>query len=129
MKNSRKTQLLIVAVVGILLFSFLPTAQGWRSRKTNVTIRPIEDWLQNNPFGVGVPWETGYVGGDRKGNNYWIWPDSIFGAFTGNTYEYRGHVKEKVLRDGSIDITVKLYVKDIYLEAYDALYNENGEPI
>lgn len=129
MNNSRKTQLLIVAVVGILLFSFLPTAQGWSSRKTNVTIRPIDDWLQNSPFGIGVPWETCYVGDDNKDNHYWIFTDSVFGAFTGNTYEYSGYVKEKVLRDGSIEITVNLDVKDIYLEAYAALYDENGDPI
>ena len=129
MNNSRKTQLLIVAVVGILFFSFLPMAQGWGSRNTNVTIRPIDDWLQNSPFGIGVPWETGYAGNDGKGNSYWMWPDSVFGAFTGNTYEYSGHVKEKVLRDGSIEITVKLFVKDIYAEVYDVLYDENGDPI
>ena len=102
MKNSRKSQLLVVSIVGILAFSFLPTAQGWRSRKTNVTIRPIDDWVQNNPFGIGVPWETVYVGDDGKGNNYWMFIDSLFGAFTGTLYEYSGHIKEKVLRDGSI---------------------------
>jgi hypothetical protein len=128
MKNSRKTQLLIVVIGGILLFSFLPTAQGWR-RRTNVTIRPIEDWLQNSPFGIGVPWETVYVGGDGKGNDYWMWPDSVDGVFTGNQYEYDGHVKEKVLRDGSIEITVYLFLKDIYVELYYALYDENNNPI
>jgi hypothetical protein len=129
MKNSRKTQLLTIAVVGILVLSFLPTAQGWRSRKTNVTIRPIDDWVQNNPFGIGVPWETVYVGDDGKGNNYWMFIDSLFGAFTGSLYEYSGHVKEKVLHDGSIEITVILFVEDIYVELYDALYDENDDPI
>ncbi|MHA2289414.1 MAG: hypothetical protein ACXABG_11575 [Promethearchaeota archaeon] len=129
MKNSRKTQLLIVAVVGILLFSFLPTAQGWRSRRTNVTIRPIEDWLQNSPFGIGVPWETVYVGDDGKDNHYWMFTDSVDGAFTGTQYEYGGHVKEKVLRDGSIEITVILFMYDVYAELYNVLYDENGDPI
>ncbi|MFX0012893.1 MAG: hypothetical protein ACFE9R_21465 [Candidatus Hermodarchaeota archaeon] len=133
MKSSKKTQLLIIAVVGIFIFSVLPTAYGWSSRRTRVTIRPIEDWLQNSPFGIGVPWESAYVGDDGKGNHYWMWIDSVDGAFTETPYEYfyeyGGHVKEKVLRDGSIEITVILYVYDVYAELYRALYDENGDPI
>jgi len=112
------------------VLSFLPTVQGWKHRRrVDVNVRPIDDWIVNNPFGIGVPWETAYVGGDRKGNNYWIFIDSLFGAFTGLEYEYNGHVKEKVLGDGSIEITVYLFVKDIYVEIYDALYDEFGNPI
>ncbi len=131
MKRSRKTQLLIVAIVGIFVFSFLPAVQGKPSRRTEVNIRPIDDWVINSPFGIGVPWECTYVGGDGKGNNYWMWPDSLFEIFQlePTEYEYSGHVKEKVLRDGPIEITVKLFVKDIYLEVYDALYDENGDAI
>jgi len=131
MKSSRKTQLLTVAIVGIFVFSFLPAAQGKPSRKTEVNIRPIDDWVQNSPFGIGVPWECTYVGDDGKGSNYWAWPDSLFGVFQlePTEYEYSGRVKEKVLRDGSIEITVKLFVKDIYIEIYDALYDGSGNPI
>ena len=127
-KKSITTQLIVLAFVGICIFSFLPTVQGQRQR-VDVNIRPIDDWVQNSPFGIGVPGETAYVGGDGKGNDYWMWPDSLFGAFTGNLYEYRGHVKEKVMHDGSIEITVYLFVKDIYVEMYNAKYDENGNPI
>ena len=127
MKNSRKTQLLIVAVVGILVFSFLPTAQGWRSRRTKVNIRPIEDWLDNNPYGAGAYYMTGYVGGDRNDNYYWTWFFAVTELFEGEAFEYSGHVKEKVLRDGSIEITVKLRVKDMVVELYEN--NATGEPI
>ena len=129
MKNSRKTQLLIVTLVGIFIFSLLPTALGCPSRKTDVNFRPIDDWVQNSPFGIGVPWECTYVGDDGMGNNYWAWPDSLDGLFTGDEYEYSGHVKEKVMPDGSIEITVMLFVQDIYIELYDALYDDDGDPI
>jgi len=128
MKKSITTQLIVLAFIGICIFSFLPAVQG-RGKGVDVNVRPIDDWVVNNPFGIGVPWETAYVGGDGKGNHYWMWIDSLFGAFTGNLYEYSGYVKEKVLRDGSIEITVNLFVKDIYIEMYDALYDENGDPI
>ncbi|MHA2038526.1 MAG: hypothetical protein ACW98X_18995 [Promethearchaeota archaeon] len=128
MKKTIKTQLLVLAFVGICIFSFIPAVYG-RKRGATVNIRPIDDWVANNPFGIGVPWETAYVGGDGKGNHYWMWIDSLFGAFTGNLYEYSGYVKEKVLGDGSIEITVNLFVKDIYIEMYDALYDVNGDPI
>ncbi len=130
MKKSITTKLIVLAFVGICVFSFLPAVQGCRKR-IDVNIRPIDDWVVNNPFGIGVPWETAYVGGDGKGNNYWMWPDSLFGAFQlePTEYEYSGHVKEKVLHDGSIEITVYLFVKDISIEIYDALYDDNGDPI
>jgi hypothetical protein len=129
MKNSRKTQLLIVAVVGILLFSFLPTAQGWCSRKTNVTIRPIEDWLDNNPYGAGMYYMTGFVGSDRNDHYYWTWVVAITEPYIGETFEYSGHVKEKVMKDGSIEITVNLWVKNMVIEFYDAEMDENNNPI
>ncbi len=128
MKKLLTTQLIVLAFVGICVFSFLPAVQGCR-RKQHVNIRPIDDWVINNPFGVGVPWETAYGGGDGKGKDYWMWLDSLDGVFTGNQYEYSGHVKEKVLLDGSIEITVYLFVKDIYVELYNAAYDDNGDPL
>ncbi len=128
MKKSIRTQLIVLAFVGICIFSFMPAVFG-NKQGTDVNIRAIDDWVVNNPFGIGVPWETAYVGGDGKGNDYWMWIDSLNGAFTGNQYEYDGHVKEKVLHDGSIEITVYLFVYDIFTEMYKAAYDESGDPV
>jgi hypothetical protein len=125
----KKSNFLTISILTLLAFSLIiSTTVACRPRR-KTTIRPIDDWVEYNEFGIGVPFETAYVGGDRKGNNYWMWPDSLFGAFSGNLYEYSGFVKEKVLRDGSIEITVNLFVEDISIEIYDALYDENGAPI
>jgi hypothetical protein len=116
-------------MLGILALSFIfIDAQAHRYQK-HVNFRPIDDWVSINPFGIGVPWETAYVGGDMKGNHYWMWIDSLSGAFTGNEYEYSGSVKEKLLRDGSIEVTIKLFAKEIYIEIVRALYDESGYPI
>ncbi|NHJ20986.1 MAG: hypothetical protein EAX91_08595 [Candidatus Lokiarchaeota archaeon] len=127
MKNSKKTQLLIVSVVGILLFSFLPTVQGYGRRRTNINIRPIEDWLDNNPYGAGAYYMTGYVGSDTNDHYYWTWFFAVTELFEGEAFEYSGYVKEKVLLDGAIEITVNLYVKDMAVELYDN--NAPGDPI
>jgi hypothetical protein len=126
----RKSQIILVVIIGILTLSFVSVSvYGSEGRGTDVNIRPIEDWLANNPFGAGMQYNTAFVGHDKDGMYYWTFFDSLYGAFTGNLYEYDGHVKEKVKHDGSIEITVKLWVEDIYMEAYDALLDENGDPV
>jgi hypothetical protein len=140
MKKSIKTQLLVLAFVGICLFSFIPAGLCWGKKNKRITYRPITDWTDVNPFAIGPEWYVGYVGGDRQGNNYWMWIDSLmshFWLFNWDTfeplieyiYEFDGYIKEKLRPDGSLDFTIKLMVKDLYLEIMDALYDENGDPI
>ena len=125
----KKNQILLVSLLGILILSFVSIGgQAYGGRK-HINIRPIDDWVSINLFGIGVPWETAYVGGDMKGNHYWMWIDSLFGAFTGNEYEYSGHVKEKLLHDGSIEVTIILFAEDVYVEIVRALYDDSGNPI
>ena len=119
-----------MTLLGILTLSLsFATVQGYKGFHTKVTIRPLDDWLEPNPFGVGMTFNAAYFGHGKTNNYYWAWPDSPFGIFTGIQYEYNGHVKEKVLQDGSIEITVKLTVKDAYIELYHSLYDEEGDPI
>jgi hypothetical protein len=40
MRNSRKTQLVLVSIIGIILFNFLLTVQGHGTTK-----RPLDDWF------------------------------------------------------------------------------------
>ena len=122
----KKSQIILILAIGILSLSI--TSASVQACRTDVNFRPIEDWLDNNPFGIGATWNAAYFGHD-KNNYYWAWPDSPLGYFSGTPYEYEGYVKEKVLRDGSLEITVKLSVKDAYIELYHSLYDENGNPI
>ena len=116
-------------MLGILTLNLsLTSVQGYRGFHTRETIRPLDDWLEPNPFGVGMTMNAAYFGHGRTNHYYWAQPDSPLGIFSG-PYEYDGYVKEKVLRDGSIEITVKLTVKDAYIELYDALYDKKGDLI
>ena len=124
----KKTQVLLIGMIGILFFSFTSVSVYGRGRG-NTQIRPIEDWLYNNPFGIGATWNAGYFGHDRDNNYYWAWPDSPYGFFTGVENDFHGFVKEKVLKDGSLEMTVHLWVKSAYIEVYNALYDEEGNPI
>jgi hypothetical protein len=126
----KKNQILFATILGILTLSIsFAAVQGCKGYNTRVTIRPLDDWLERNPFGVGMTWNAAYFGHGRANDYYWAWPDSPFGFFTGIEYDYNGHVKEKVLRDGSIEISVMFSVKDAYIELYHSLYDENGDPI
>jgi hypothetical protein len=141
MKKSVRTQLIILGIiVGISIFSFIPAGLSWRGHNRGVRYRPITDWTDVNPFGIGPDWYTGYVGGDYRGNHYWTWIDSLKSHFflfdwvnfeppTEYAYEFDGYVKEKLRHDGSLEFTIKLMVKNMYAEVAEALRDENGDPI
>jgi hypothetical protein len=44
-------------------------------------------------------------------------------------YEFDGYIKEVLCDDGSLEFTIRLMVKDMYVELADALYDEFGDPI
>ena len=75
MNYLKKSNFLTISILTLLAFSLIiSTAVACRPRRKTI-IRPIDDWVEYNEFGIGVPFETAYVGGDRKGNHYWMWPD------------------------------------------------------
>lgn len=141
MKKSTKYYVISIVLLVICCMSFIPAGLScWGRYKRRVTYRPITDWTDVNPFGIGPDWYTGYVGGDFRGNNYWSWIDSLkshFSLFDWDTmtppteyvYEFDGYVKEKLRMDGSLEFTIKLIAKDLYFEIANALYDDNGDPI
>ncbi len=136
-----KKNKIILAFSIILLFSvssFVPAVLGWGGHR-RTTFRPITDWTDINPFGIGPEWYVGYCGGNDE-NLYWMWIDSLMSHFfyfnfetfeplTEYVYEFEGYVKEKVLRDGSLEYTIRLKAFDIFVEVNEANYDENGDPI
>jgi len=70
MKKLIRTQLIVLAFVGICLFGFIPAGLSWSIHNKRVTFRPITDWTDVNPFAIGPEWLVGYTGGDCRGNNY-----------------------------------------------------------
>ncbi len=133
----KPTKFLVVTLLLTTIFgmSFIPVGLAWGGKKHKVTFRPITDWTDVNPWGIGPEWYQGYAN-----DQYWMWIDSLmdhFWLFNWDTfeplteyfYEFDGHVKEKLLRDGTLEITVKLYVKDLYMEVMDTKHDENGDPI
>ena len=124
-------KILLVGLVAMFIFSFLPTALASTSRgKGKVTYRPIEDWLESNPYGCGPYYWTAFFGDDGSGNDYWAWFDGVTEGELGweYNYEYSGYVREEVLRSGSLDYKVVLYVKDMYIECLNGIYDEDGNP-
>lgn len=86
------TKLAVLTILGFSILSFIPAVQGTSS------VRPIDDWLLNNPV----------TGNMRDSDNnlimYLAWhdidPDD-------------GFILERVLKDGSLIITVHAYVTDV----------------
>jgi hypothetical protein len=140
MKKQTKYYVISLSLLVICGMSLIPVASGWGGYRRNATYRPITDWTDINPFGIGPEWFTGYVGGDWRGNYYWSWIDSLMNHFflfdwetfeplTEYVYEFDGYIKEKLLQDGSLEFTIRLWVKDLYAEIAEALRDENGDPI
>jgi hypothetical protein len=115
------------------MFSCIPGVYGFRFRERNVTYRPIDDWMDYNPFGCGPYYFTGFLGHDFKGHNYWVWFDGITaGELPDIEYpyaEYGGFVREKVMSDGSLKIKVVLHVEGLIVDYLNVLEDENGDPL
>jgi hypothetical protein len=130
-KRKFPAKTIVVFVTILFIFSFLPTALACKQRgKGKVTYRPIEDWLDYNPYGCGPYYWTAFFGNDMKGNHYWAWFDGITAGELGweYNYKYSGHVREKLLPDGSIEYKVILIVKDLYIECLNGIFDDFGYP-
>ena len=114
MKRSKlASRSLIFLLVGIMCFGFLSTAHAAR-----VNIRPIEDWLVNNPTGSG----GNYMNNDyviNTGNPFLrpILLDEILLVNGETTYD--GYIQERILNDGSAQLTVHLWVYNAPLTVYN----------
>jgi hypothetical protein len=106
------TKIVLLALVGMLAFSItIVSAQGWWK---TVYLRPIDDWMANNPWGATPGW-GGYDYEDdwsilRVTDNFYSFFDFI----------YSGFVLEEVMPDGSCKYTVWLWGRDQYMEVYNA---------
>ena len=113
-----------MSIIGICIFSFIPAVLSAEA----VNHRDIDDWIYgaepsiyrdgpNNPYGCG----SGYAGPGKDGNwlSLWFYP-LVMG------YEYEGFVLEKVLKDGSLKITVNLKAYDVDVEIYNEILTPNG---
>ncbi|MFX1425774.1 MAG: hypothetical protein ACFFBE_04925 [Promethearchaeota archaeon] len=88
-----------MSIIGICLFSFVPAVLGAEA----VNHRPIDHWIQNNPWGC----YGGYSGPGKDGNWLAIFLSPLF------DYEYEGFILEKVMKDGSLKYTVNLKAYDV----------------
>jgi hypothetical protein len=112
-----RTKLVLLAVVGMLALSItIVSAQGWWK---TVYLRPIDDWMANNPWGASPGW-GGY---DYEDDWYIMY---VAGWVQGEFYDYNsyGFVLEEVMPDGSLKYTVYLSGRNIYIE----VYNSNPPP-
>jgi len=87
-------------VIGLLFLSFASIGHAWRSRG-RVTYRPLSDWTELNDrvvYGFTTNW-------DLLPEGYIVRPEIT------SPDQYTGYIREKVLDDGSAELTVKVFVK------------------
>jgi hypothetical protein len=106
------SKILIFLIFGFMCFGLVSAVQAKR-----VYTRPIEHWLLNNPTGSG----GNYINDDYTINigNPFLRPillDEIFLVEGETTCE--GFIKERVLNDGSAQLTVHLWVHNAPLTVY-----------
>ena len=105
-KNKSKKIFYGLLALGLIFLNFPSIAHAWGDRR-RVTYRPISDWTELNPrvvYGFTTNWDLlpeGYLVIPR------ISPD-----------QYTGYIREKVLDDGSAELTVIVYVKGCSVEVY-----------
>ena len=112
MRNSKKTKLLLVAVLGLLVFSFIPQTLAY-----NVINRSFDDWF----------YEMGGV--NHLNDNLGVWTSGQLIVYPQFGYEegfisildsdYHGHILEREMSDGRHMITVQIHVKGAPVTAYD----------
>jgi hypothetical protein len=112
--NQSKTlpKILIFLMITLMCFGFISTVQA------RVTMRPIEHWLLNNPTGTS----GNFVNNDYTiniGNPFFfpILQDEIFLVDGETTFD--GYILERVLNDGSAELTVNLWVYNAPLTIYN----------
>lgn len=106
-KNYRK--LILVAIVGILMFSCIPFVTAC-NRNRGVTIRPIEDWLAPVtflPLGAMPDYDNGIL--------IWTFLDdpTIPHFASALDYDPKGRVIERELKNNILLVTVKMRAKDV----------------
>ena len=116
MRNSRKTQLLIVAIVGIFLFSFIPTSQGYQ--KSGTTKRSLDDWLYSKGkymYGDPLNPHIGAWASDTLSDPLIMFPHKDVDWNTVPVWEcdYTGFVHDQEMSDGRRMITVHMCVKGV----------------
>ena len=109
MRNSRKTQLLIVTVVGIILFSFIPAVQGYGTTK-----RSLDDWFydaNSDPLNPHI----NFWASDTLSEPVIMFPHFDMGWNLVPVWEcdYTGIVHDKEMSDGRHMITVHMRVKGV----------------
>jgi len=116
-KINRATKVILLAIAGMLTLSITVTsAQGWMR---TFNLRPIDDWITNNPWGGGPP---GWGGHDYEGD--WSTIYVVDRIYTFYDFIYSGFVLEEVMPDGSLKFTVWLSARNVYME----VYNSNPPP-
>jgi len=117
MKNSKKTQLLTVAFLGIFAFSFVPIVQGYTFK------RSLDDWFYYNtgdPMNPHIgPWFS-----DTLSEPLGLYPHFDINWDLVPIWEcedYTGFVLEREMSDGRHMITVHMRVKGVpvVVEALD----------
>ncbi len=109
MRNSRKIQLLSVAVVGIILFSFIPAAQGYGTTK-----RSLDDWFYAAYGGPLNPHINAWAS-DTLSDPIIMYPHFDAGWNLVPIWEcdYAGFVHDREMSDGRHMITVHMRVKGV----------------
>ncbi|MCK4286183.1 MAG: hypothetical protein KAX18_08265 [Candidatus Lokiarchaeota archaeon] len=108
-RQNRNKKLILLAIVGILMFSFIPFVVA-DSRNGGVTKRPIEDWLTpviRHPLGAMPDYDNGIL--------IWTFLDdpTIPHWASALDYDPKGCVIERELKNNILLVTVKMRAKDV----------------
>lgn len=121
LKKSKMTKILVIAFVGICLFSFIPAIKA--EDNSGTTIRPIEDFLEANEF-VLCNWFSS-TNEDQtlviKLHREYVTGEVI------RDLTYGGFVIEKVLNNKWVEFEVLLYVEDAHLFVWYVINPEGTE--
>lgn len=142
-KSKLIRKLIICATLGILIMSMMPTVQGAETAR----IRPIEDWIYGNDpeswdhtdnYAQHTPewplfdptWDDWDKSLTVIGNPFGTWrgftniESELIIHFDwlalNDEVEYTGFVLEREMPDGSLKFSVRLLVKNVYIEVYRA---------
>lgn len=115
LKKSKFIKILVMAFVGISLFSFIPAIRAESSSGT--TIRPIEDFLEANEFVL-----CNWFGSANEEQTLYLEVHSEY--LTGEVIRdcpYDGVVIEKVLNNKWVEFEVLLFVKDAHIYVWHVI--------
>lgn len=122
MNKSKTKKLAIVTSVAILVVCSIVAVQVAGTSgspgfpENSISIRPIEHWLENNPYGAG----TGYLDPDSMLSQRCLGP----GLMYDEDVKYEGLITERVMPDGSLHITIHLKVEGMHMAIRDWIAEE-----